>query len=174
VQVVADAPAASAEIYTVDYDEADSALVAIDLSDTAVSTVRVTTAHPDAAVCVVTEGASTSELTVEVSADARAGFIVVAAPKRPVAVDLSARSEDAGTSLVVYTAEGVTIDGPSAGVTEYGEQAWSNLDLTTLAKLPAQRASTLVMMDWASQASLPLPLEHQPVASALAWVGEVP
>jgi hypothetical protein len=172
-QVVEEAPAA-ADPLTLEYDGADSALLAVNLAGADVDRVRIDVAHPDGAVCVVSEENATSELEVEVTAGARAGFVLLAAPHRGVALDLSAVSADFSTSVVVYSDEGLTISGPSAGVLEYEAQPWSNLGLTTLTELATLPAPRLVLMDWASQATLPLELTHRPVGSALAWVGETP
>ncbi len=170
-QVVEEAPA-NADPFPLEYDGADSALLAASLAASGVDRVRVNVAHPDVAVCVVAEGSSTTELEVEVTAEARASFLLVVAPDRGVALDLSAVMGD--PTVVVYTAEGLTIAGPSGGVVEYEAQSWSNLGLTTLADLETRPAPRLVLMDWATQATLPLDLAFQPVGSALAWVGEAP
>jgi len=165
---------AGADPFTLDYDGADSALLAVNLAGAGVDRVRISVAHPDVAVCVVAEGSGSAELEVEVTGDARASFLLVAAPDRGVALDLSALADATSSSVVVYTDEGLTIAGPSEGVVEYEAQPWSNLGLTTLADLMTRPAPRLVLMDWASQAALPLDLSYQPVGSALAWVGEAP
>jgi hypothetical protein len=168
-EVVAEAPV-NADPFTLEYDGADSAVLVADLGG--VDRLRVNVAHPDVAVCVVAEGESATELQVEVTAVARTSFLLVVAPARGVSLDLTAVAGD--SSVVVYTAEGLTIAGPSGGVAEYETQAWANLGLTTLADLVTRPAPRLVLMDWATQASLPLDLAYQPVGSALAWVGEAP
>ena len=173
-QVVSEVAAGDSEPYNLEYEGADSALIALDLGASGLDQVRVNVAHPDAAVCIVAESSATAELEIEVTADARASFILVVAPERGVALDVTALSDTGGSSIVVYTDGGLTIAGSSAGVAEYEGQAWENLGLTTLANLEARPASRLVLMDWASQAMLPLELTHQPVGSALAWVGESP
>jgi hypothetical protein len=168
-RVALDVPS-GARPFTLDYEGVDSALVAVDLDAAGVDAVRVTAPHPDAALCIVADGVSTTELEIEVTAGARASFMLVVAPARRVSVDMSAVSMDS-SSIVVYTDDGLTIAGPSAGVSEYEDQAWSNLGLTTLAAFDALPAPRLVLMDWASQATLPIELEHAPVGTALAWVG---
>jgi hypothetical protein len=170
-EVVEEAPT-NADPFTLEYDGADSALLAANLTQKGVERVRVDVAHPDVAVCVVVEGESASELEVEVTADARTGFLLVVAPERGVSLDLSATAGD--STVVVYTDEGLTIAGPSGGVAEYEQQSWRNLGLTSLTDLMTRPAPRLVLMDWATQAALPLDLAHQPVGSALAWVGEAP
>jgi hypothetical protein len=125
-------------------------------------------------VCVVAEEGGTVELEVEVTAEARASFLLVAAPDRSVALDLSAFTGDPSISLIVYTDRGLTISGPSAGVLEYEAQSWENLGLTTLAELMTLPAPKLVLMDWTTQATFPVELTHQPVGAALAWVGVAP
>jgi EGF-like domain len=172
-QVVSEV-ATGTEPYVLDYQGADSALIAVDLAETGISSIQVTAAHPDAALCIVAEGSTTTELDIEVTADARLSYIVVVAPTRSVALDLSARSADSSYSVVVYTAEGLTTTGSSAGVTEYDAEAWGGLALTTLADFATRPAATLVLMDWATQATLPLDLAHQPAGAALAWVGAAP
>jgi hypothetical protein len=170
-EVVEEAPA-NTDPFTLEYDGADSALLATSLAASGVDRVRVDVAHPDVAVCIVAEGVSATELEVEVTAQARTGFLLVVAPDRGVSLDLSAVTGD--SSVVVYTDEGLTIAGPSGGVAEYEGQSWTNLGLTSLADLVTRPAPRLVLMDWATQATLPLDLAYQPVGSALAWVGEAP
>lgn len=172
-QLVEEVPAA-ADAFTLEYEGADSALLATNLSGTAVERVRVSVAHPDVAVCVVVEQGGTADLEVEVTAEARASWLLIAAPDRSVALDLSALEGDPTASIVVYTDRGLTISGPSAGVLQHEAQPWINLGLTTLADLATRPAPKLVLMDWTSQATFSLDLTHRPVGSALAWVGVAP
>jgi hypothetical protein len=172
-QLVQEVPAAEDE-FTLEYEGADSALLAANLSGTGVGRVRVSVAHPDVAVCVVVEEGGTADLEVELTAQARASWLLVAAPNRGVSLDLSALAGDPSTSIVVYTDRSLTISGPSAGVLQHEAQPWTNLGLTTLAELGTLPAPKLVLMDWTSQATFPLDLTHRPVGSALAWVGVAP
>jgi hypothetical protein len=171
-QLATEVPAAR-DAFTLEYEGADSALLAANLSGTGVERVRVSVAHPDVAVCVVVEE-GTADLEVEVTAEARASWLLVVAPNRGVSLDLSALAGDPSTSIVVYTDRSLTISGPSAGVLQYEAQPWINLELTTLAELRTLPAPKLVLMDWTSQATFALDLTHRPVGSALAWVGVAP
>lgn len=171
---VIDVTAGGSEPLSLESPGADAALIAVDLGDSAVNAVRVTAAHPDSAICVVSAGSSSSELEVELTAAARASFVVVIAPARPVRVDATERATDFSSSVIVHTAEGLTISGPSAGITEYDSEAWGGIGLTTPALFPSQPAPSLVLMDWESQATFVTRLAHRPAGAALAWVGEAP
>jgi hypothetical protein len=167
-------PPLGKQSYTVDYTEADSALIVVPLVDSEVRSVRVATGHPDSVVCIIAEGGSSAELTVELTAAARPSFIVVAAADRPVALDVTELAADGGTSVIVHTAEQLTVSGSRSAVAEHDDRSWSNLGLWSLADFEPQSASALVLMDWRSQATLPLTLSRPLVSEALAWVGAVP
>lgn len=172
-RIVAEMEPGAAAPYTLDYDRADPALVALELDLDGPSKIRVTATHPDAALCIVSEGSGLAELELEVSDRARASFLLVVAPERDVRLDLTATSQDVRSNIFVHTREGLSIAGPSGSVTEYGQQSWANLGLTTLENLPPAPSSRLLLMDWASQATLSLELAHRAVGG-LAWVGEAP
>jgi hypothetical protein len=172
-EVVPEVAEAAPDPFVLDYDGADSALIAVDLGGTSVTAVRVTAEHPDSALCIVADG-SEGELEVEVTEDARASFILVVAPARGVALDLTAVPAEPSYTIVVHTDEGLDVSGPDRGVGEYDAEAWEALSLVTLSELPAQPRARLVLMDWASQATLGIDLAHRPAGSALAWVEQAP
>jgi hypothetical protein len=170
-QVVVDVPA-GAETYSLDYELPDSALVASALGSS-VGSVRVTTGHPDAAVCIVADGGGATPLEIEVTAEAQPRFLLISAPERRIALDVTALSVERATSVIVHTEQRLTVAGSSLAVTEYGGSAWLMLGLGSLGDFAPKPASRLVLFDWASQSTLPLTLP-QAVGSALAWVGKAP
>jgi hypothetical protein len=160
--------------FVLGYQGADPALLILDLGTDALDSVRIDVEHPDAAVCIVDDESSGSEIKIELSERTRAGFLVVDTPGRAVSVDATARPSEASYSFAVHTDDGLSVSGSSAGITEYDTESWSRLALESFVVFPERPRASLLLMDWASQATFELPLSHEPVGRALAWVGEVP
>ncbi|WP_437281120.1 calcium-binding EGF-like domain-containing protein [Sorangium sp. So ce375] len=172
--VVVDAGDGSAAPLLLEYEGADPALIVADLGTQPVDAVTIAVDHPDAAVCVIDDSSRAAALEIELSASLRAGFLLVAAPGRAVSVDAAQRPADASYSVIVHTDAGLSVSGPSQGITEHDTPAWEALALDSFSSFAERRGATLTLMDWASQATLQVRLAHEPAGNALAWVGEAP
>jgi hypothetical protein len=171
-EVLLDPEDADTSPFVLDYQSADPALIVLDLGTFELDALGIAVEHPDAAVCIVDDETSGADLEIELSARARAGFIIVDVPDRPVRVDATARPSEASYSFAVHSDEGLSVSGSSAGITEYDTESWNRLALESFAAFPERASAKLFLMDWNSQATLELPLSHEPVGQALSWVGE--
>jgi hypothetical protein len=167
-------PEEDAEPLVLDDEGADPALIVLDLGALAMDALRLEVQHPDSAVCIVADESAGPEIEIELSERLRAEFIVVDAPGRAVSVDATARPAEASYSFAVHSDEGVSVSGSSAGISEYDTESWNRLALDSFTAFPERPTATLLLMDWASQATFEIALPYEPVGNALAWVGEAP